>query len=246
VGAPWSSKRPLTDLVADAARTLEPTDVPRVLVGHGAVDAIVAVDRENPALISLAGAEQALAERRFHYLALGDRHSFSPVGDSGRIYYAGTPEPTDFDEESPGHVLVVTIADDGRPHVEPIAVQTWRFLRLAVELASRADVEVLARTLGGLASKERCVLRLDLQGHLDFEAWMALDACLAESRELFAALDRLDASLMLADDALEYPSQLAGWPAEAARSLAARARREPAARDALLLLHRMTRAAEAS
>lgn len=74
VGAPWTSKRPLTDLVASAAARL--TAIPdslRVMVGHGAVD-VLSSDRDNPAVIRVADAEKAISEGRFQYLALGDRH----------------------------------------------------------------------------------------------------------------------------------------------------------------------------
>ena len=45
-----------------------------------------------------------------HYVALGDRHSTTNVGTTGRVYYAGAPEPTDYDETDPGNVLIATLA----------------------------------------------------------------------------------------------------------------------------------------
>ena len=54
VGAPWTSKRPLVDLVAAAAAKLEPAHgALRVMVGHGSVDSL-SPDRDNPAVNSLA------------------------------------------------------------------------------------------------------------------------------------------------------------------------------------------------
>ena len=68
VGAPWTSKRPLFDLVASAADglTADPGSL-RVVVGHGAVD-VLSPDRDNPAVIRVADAEKAIFEknRRLH------------------------------------------------------------------------------------------------------------------------------------------------------------------------------------
>ncbi len=51
VGAPWASKRPLTDLVFQACHDLQPSPgVTRIAVGHGAVD-VLSPDPTNPALI---------------------------------------------------------------------------------------------------------------------------------------------------------------------------------------------------
>jgi len=70
IGAPWTSKRPLTDLVAAAASGLQlAPGVLRVMVGHGAVDQL-SPDRDNPAVIQVAVAEKALQEGRYQYLAL--------------------------------------------------------------------------------------------------------------------------------------------------------------------------------
>ena len=102
VGAPWTSKRPLSDLVETAANTFQPlNDGLRIMLGHGAVDQL-SPDRNNPAVINVLEAEKAIKANRYHYLALGDRHSLTKVGSSGRIYYSGTHEAYDFDEVDPG------------------------------------------------------------------------------------------------------------------------------------------------
>ena len=106
MGAPWTSKRPLTDLVADATIKLEPqAGIIRIMVGHGAVDQF-SPNRDNPAVINVGNAEKALNAGKFHYLALGDRHSLTDIGSSGRIFYSGTHEAYDF-----GHT---TLAHKGR------------------------------------------------------------------------------------------------------------------------------------
>ncbi|MCI0546067.1 MAG: DNA repair exonuclease, partial [Candidatus Rokubacteria bacterium] len=148
VGAPWPTKRPLRDLVAEAAAGLAPAPpgMVRVLVGHGAVDAL-SPDPEDPALIVLADAERALAEGRVHYVALGDRHSVTRVGDMGAIWYAGSPVATDFDEEAPGKTLLVELRPGAPPELRELPVGAWLFVSETRDLAGIEDVQALARWL---------------------------------------------------------------------------------------------------
>jgi DNA repair exonuclease SbcCD nuclease subunit len=121
VGAPWSSKRPLEDLAAGAVAGLAPSaGVQRVLVAHGAVDTL-SPNADDPALIRVASAEQALARGVVHYVALGDRHSTTPVGVSGRIWYSGSPVATDFDETDPNQALVVELTDTAATVTEHVS-----------------------------------------------------------------------------------------------------------------------------
>src|SRR5262249_11695714 len=108
VAAPWRSKAPTTDLVAEALEGLDDGPVTRGLVAHRGVD-VLDPDRDKPSLIRLAGLEEALTRGAVHYAALGDKHSLTQVGESGRVWYSGSPEVTNFDdvESNPGHVLVV-------------------------------------------------------------------------------------------------------------------------------------------
>ncbi len=118
VAAPWRSKVPTTDLVAEVLDGLPADDVTRILVAHGGVD-VLDPDRDKPSLIRLAELDDAVACGAMHYVALGDKHSRTQVGSSGRVWYSGSPEVTNFDdvESDPGHVLVVDIdeGDSRRP-----------------------------------------------------------------------------------------------------------------------------------
>ena len=104
VAAPWRSKAPTTDLVAEVLEGLSPGAVTRVLVAHGGVD-VLDPDRDKPSLIQLAELDDALGRGAVHYVALGDKHSITQVGNSGRVWYSGSPEVTNFDdvESDPGH-----------------------------------------------------------------------------------------------------------------------------------------------
>ena len=195
VAAPWRSKAPTTDLVADVLRDLErlPADgVTRVLVAHGGVD-VLDPDPTKPSLIGLAGLEDALARGAVHYVALGDKHSVTEVGSSGRVWYSGSPEVTNYDdvEPDPGHVLVVDL-DETDPQ-RPVCVETpqvgcWRFGTLRRAVDNSRDIADLDLNLDLMADKDRTVLRLALIGSLTVTDRAALDACLDKYSRLFASL----------------------------------------------------------
>ncbi|HEY1440302.1 MAG TPA: exonuclease SbcCD subunit D [Mycobacterium sp.] len=192
VAAPWRSKAPTTDLVAEVLEDLSPASVTRVLVAHGGVD-VLDPDRDKPSLIRLAGLDDALARGAVHYVALGDKHSLTEVGNSGRVWYSGSPEVTNFDdvESNPGHVLVVEIDEsDSRGAVSVTArdVGHWRFVTLHRQVDTSRDVADLDMNLDLMTEKDRTVVRLALTGSLTVTDRAALDACLDRYARLFAWL----------------------------------------------------------
>jgi len=195
VAAPWRSKAPTTDLVAEVLRDLEgqPADgVTRVLVAHGGVD-VLDPDPTKPSLIRLAGLDDALARGAVHYAALGDKHSVTDVGSSGRVWYSGSPEVTNYDdvEPDPGHVLVVDVdeTDPRRPvSVDARLVGRWRFVTLHRPVDSSRDIADLDVNLDLMPDKDRTVLRLALIGSLTVTDRADLDACLDKYSRLFASL----------------------------------------------------------
>ena len=188
LAAPWRSKAPTTDLVAEVLDGLNPGPITRILVAHGGVD-VLDPDRDKPSLIRLAGLDEALARGAIHYVALGDKHSLTRVGDSGRVWYSGTPEVTNFDdvESDPGHVLVVDVDENG-VHVEPRDVGHWRFVTLHRQVDTSRDIADLDMNLDLMAEKDRTVVRLALTGSLTVTDRAALDACLDRYARLFAWL----------------------------------------------------------
>ncbi|HZC11426.1 MAG TPA: exonuclease SbcCD subunit D [Mycobacterium sp.] len=192
VAAPWRSKAPTTDLVADVLDGLPADGVTRVLVAHGGVD-VLDPDPTKPSLIRLAGVEDALARGAVHYVALGDKHSLTEVGGTGRIWYSGSPEVTNYDdvEGNPGHVLVVDL-DESNPQ-RPVTVDVrkvgrWRFSTLNRQVDSSRDIADLDLNLDLMPDKDRTVLRLALIGSLTVTDRAALDACLDKYSRLFASL----------------------------------------------------------
>lgn len=245
VGAPWLTKRPLSDLVENAICELDPpVEAPRVLVGHGAVDSL-SPDPGDPAIIHLATIEAALADGRVHYVALGDRHSLTPVGTTHRTWYSGTPEVTDYVETDPGQVLVVDLTP-GDCRVERHQVGMWRFVRQQVDLNGAEDVSALERMLQDLPDKDRTVVKLSFVGTLSLRDSTRLGDILDHHRDLLAALDTWERHTDLAvlpDDGDFGALELTGFARNTFTELAERARSTnddaPAASDALALLYRL-------
>jgi len=252
IGVPWGNKQPLVDLVAAQLRALAPCAPGRlrIVVGHGCVDAL-APDRSRPELIRCAEVDAALADGRLQYLALGDRHSTTAIGDSGAVWYSGAPVATDFDEIDPGNVLLVELAAGAPPVVTRLPLVDaggWRFLDEQAALNSRADVEAFATRLAAMPHKERAILRLRLVGSLALDAHARLEQVLDESRELFASLQiwaRHTDLVVLPDADGGDALGLSGYARQAWDELDGTARGEgedaAEARDALALLFRLAR-----
>ena len=192
VAAPWRSKAPTSDLVAEALDGLGADGTTRVLVAHGGVDALDP-DPDKPSVIGLDRVHDAVASGAVHYVALGDKHSRTRVGDTGRVWYSGSPEVTNYDdvEHDPGHVLVVDIDEDdpSRPvTVTPRRVGRWRFVTLRRAVDGARDVTDLDINLDLLADKDCTVVRLALEGTVNVTERAALDACLDKYARLFASL----------------------------------------------------------
>jgi DNA repair exonuclease SbcCD nuclease subunit len=250
VAAPWRSKAPTTDLVAEVLDGLPADDITRVLVAHGGVD-VLDPDRDKPSLIRLAGLEEALARGAIHYAALGDKHSLTQVGSSGRVWYSGAPEVTNFDdvESAPGDVLVVDVNDDDRTvTVQPRHVGHWRFVTLRREVDNNREIADLDLNLDQMTEKDRTVVRLALTGSLSVTDRAALDACLDKYARLFAWLGlwerHTDLAVVPADG--EFTDLgIGGFAASAVDELVATARSGDSesavdAQAALALLLRLT------
>jgi DNA repair exonuclease SbcCD nuclease subunit len=246
IGAPWTSKRPLSDLVDQAIQDVEPiADVIRIVAGHGIVDEL-SPDPDNPALISVVGLEQHIENGSIHYVALGDRHSRTAVGLEERIYYSGAPEPTDYDETDPGKVLVVDI-QDGSISVEPVKVSTWEFLDRQFDITGNEDLNVLESWLTDQPDKDRTIVRLAFVGTVNITEKARLDSIIESFTDLYAAIDTWERRTELAvlpndEDFTELG--LTGFAASALEELRVESTGESeesaTSRDALALLFRLT------
>lgn len=250
VAAPWYSKAPTTDLVAQVLESLPADGVTRIVVGHGAVDILVP-DKDRASLIRLDALEAAIARGAVHYVALGDKHSRMSVGSTGRVWYSGSPEVTNYDdiEPDPGQVLVVDV-DESDParavQVDARRVGVWRFVSLRHSVDNGRDIADLDINLDLMPDKERTVIRLGLTGSLTVTDRAALDVCLDRYARLFAALipwdKQTDIAVMPADGEFDDLG-IGGFAAAAVEELVATARStgEDAddARAALALLLRL-------
>lgn len=249
VAAPWTSKRPLHDLVDQACAAAGPSAALRIIVGHGALDSR-SPDATDPALISLRRLEERIEAGQIHYVALGDRHSTTEEGATERVWYSGAPEPTDYREEDPGNVLVVEL-EPGQVEVTPRSVGSWRFRQHQSHLTSDADIDSLEQWLDALEDKQRAIVKLSLVGSLSLGQKERLDLLLDHFSDLLAALEtweRRSDLVVVPDDAETSTLGLSGFASEALDDLRGLAQSpDPSeavrAQNATALLHRLVRSA---
>lgn len=249
VAAPWFSKRPDRDLLAEACAGLTPNTGPdsplRIAVGHGALDSLNP-NRDDPASISVNALEQHLSAGELHYVALGDRHSCTNAHAGGRVWYAGAPEPTDYDELDPGRALVVELSRE-QCNVDAVAVNRWCFEQREFELDGWDDLEHLDEVLSQMPHKQQRILKLSLRGSLDLRQKAHLDERLEVQRDLFAAIELWErhSELVVRPVDEDFAAlELSGFVDEAVRELRLRAQSEVEqealkAQSALALLVRL-------
>ena len=174
VAAPLEGKEDQIDLVKAQICLLEPTTNIRIVAGHGSIDAIMPAGGRKD-LIALAPIEKALAEKKIHYVAMGDRHSTTRVGDSGAVWYSGAPEPTSFTEDDQRNVLAVEVDPGTVPKVEKIQVGQWEFIRFGTkfeqhQLRSKQDLDDLEMQIDAIKKPPKTAVKIYLDSVLDFDS----------------------------------------------------------------------------
>ncbi|RUP79809.1 DNA repair exonuclease [Corynebacterium propinquum] len=263
VGAPLLVKNPDHDLVAAALEGLKPTSAIRVMVGHGQVESYG--DEIKPDLIDLNCVETALASGTIDYLALGDTHSTASLGTTGKVWFSGAPETTDFHkltdwgfptdggETDSGNALVVSIT---KPATHPVqqaevsvvkhAIGQWQFHALQPELDDAATVDGFLNYLHSYDNKRRTVVKYYLHGALSLTDTMRLERELADLRPSFGALyeSRSSPGLNFQPEADELENlDVSGYARAALEELLNDADHDYAARDGAHLLFRLTKEA---
>jgi DNA repair exonuclease SbcCD nuclease subunit len=246
VGAPWSNKRPLVDLVSRAVADLPSNGTLRVVVGHGGTDSL-SPNPSDPALIVLRDLEAGISSGSVHFVALGDRHSTTEVGGTGRIWYSGAPEPTAYDEIDPGNVLIVNLSTSS-VSVERHRVGTWRFVRQDFDVTGTEDCQKVEHFLEEIPDKARTIVKLSLVGQLSLTDMNRLEAALDHASDLLGALERWErrSDLVALPDGDDFGGLgLSGFAAAALDDLrefgAGTGDDALTARDALGLLYRLAR-----
>ena len=243
IPVPWPNKHPVTDLVNDASRGLEPTYAVRIVVGHGAVD-YKHPNPDDPKLIGLERLEEKIRAGLIHFVALGDRHSTTDVGSTGRVWYAGAPEPTDYDETEPGNVLLVDV-DANSVSVERRRLATWWFVSHDWQLSSDEDIDALEEWLSSLENKDRAIVKVSLVGQVSLAQKARLDAILEHNADLLGALETWErrSDLIVIPDEMDHERLgLSGFAKEALldlREMAGSGDKTQEAQDALGLLYRL-------
>jgi len=244
VGAPWMSKRPLLDLIGAACDALsDDPNLMRILVGHGAVDYMG--EYHNPSTIRLAAAEAAISDGKVQYIALGDRHSTTQVGETGRIWYAGAPEPTAHNETDAGNVLLVELTKDDCT-VTPHAIGKWQFVAETLHVDAVSGPEGLVELLARLPAKDRSIVRLTLVGLVTLTQYARLQEIIEDEREVFGSIEEWEPTsqlLVRPDDDDFADLGLSGFAKNAVTQLraivAGAGTNAEVARDALSILVRL-------
>ncbi|MFD3402464.1 exonuclease SbcCD subunit D [Kribbella sp. NPDC058693] len=242
VGAPWRSRRPLSDPAAPGYADLTPEPgIIRILLAHGQLTSLSGGMSDVPTIDQTA-LEAAVADGRLQYVGLGDRHSTTKVTD--RIWFSGTQEVTSPEEDAPGNVLKVTIGGD-QIEVEPVRVGAWHMVDHRVELFDEESIQALEDWFAELPDKERTYVRLAGDGSLPLPLLSRLDAMIDAQGEVFASVERWAKfwTVRPAPDAADLESLQLSGPARAAMEelRQALAGGDEGAGAALSLMHRLAR-----
>ena len=242
VGAPWRVKWPTHNPLLEVLEQLEPPPGVRIVLAHGGVDALGG-EFDQVGTLRLEDLEAAVTDGLAHYIALGDRHSVTDVGSTGRIHYSGAPEPTAYTELDPGKVLLVDV-DIDRVEVQPHRVGRWMFRQQRFDVGGEEDLDAVLRWLDEPGDKPHTVAKLGLRGSLPLRDLARLEEALAAASETYGALERWDRNwdLITAPDDEDLDAmQVGGFVADAVqdlRQLAQAGDDAQAASDALALLYR--------
>jgi len=243
VGAPWRSRRPMSDPAAPGYAELTPAGpgTTRILLAHGQLTSLSGGMSDVPTIDQTA-LEAAVADGRLQYVGLGDRHSTTRVTD--RIWFSGTQEVTSPEEDAPGNVLKVTVGG-GEIEVEPMRVGAWHMVDHRVELFDEESLQALEDWFAELPEKERTYVRLAGDGSLPLPLLSRLDAMIDAQGEVFASVERWAKfwTVRPAPDAADLDALQLSGPARAAMEelRQALAGGDEGAGAALSLMHRLAR-----
>lgn len=243
VGVPLRSRKPSRDLVGEVVAGLpsKSAGTVRIVVGHGQPNTMALDASAVP--IEIEVVEQAIQQRRMDFLALGDRHSTTSVGDTGRIWFSGAPEPTDYDETDAGNVLLVDL-DEHTCSVKVEPTGQWQFILLRLDLLPGRSVAIVEAALSTITDPAHRIVKLELIGTITVSEKIAIDRLVEDARQTFAAIERPlhhDDLALMPDDYDDAGMNLSGF-AKAAMERIKNQAKEPkaeAAQNALALLYRL-------
>lgn len=239
VGAPWRTRRHTANPLDELAPTLTDEGTVRILVAHGGVDTL-AGEQQAANVLREAELTALVASKKVQYIALGDRHSTTAVGSSGRVYFSGAPEPTSPRETDPGNVLKVTVSRDDIT-VTKKKVARWQFINEIMPVGNDADIDQLIAWLKDTSrDNARTVLRVSLQGVVTLAQHAAIVDALTKAEDTYASVTRWgrhDTLTIAPDDNDLDQMRLTGFVQDAFDALRRDAATDPIAADALSLLY---------
>ena len=232
----------------------EPSNKVRILALHGQVDKVMPL---GATIVKLDTLVDLLDQGRVDYIALGDRHSTRDCqgtdeiqkGMTGRIFYSGAPEPTDFDEINQGYVLKVTL-DKKSINVDPIKVGKWKFVRFGapqnrLSIDHEQDIRKLFDEWKAESSLKTTV-KIYCEKYLDITKLSEFEANVAEFHENYFAsfiesesnpVNRVPLDV---DSSKLNPLNLSGFMLETYREIRERASAgNEVALEALKIIHRL-------
>lgn len=188
VAAPLTTRTPTEDLAAAALDGQErESDTPlQVLAAHG-VTSDLNPDRNALDTILVEDLKEALDAKTIDYVALGDRHSETPVDNDSRIRYSGSPVATSFEDIKSNQILIVE-KSGGEITVESKKVGDWEFLTNSFDLAGDEDIHQIETWLDSVPNKHVCVAKFSVVGTVSLAGRARVDELLDRYAELFAAL----------------------------------------------------------
>lgn len=160
--SPCTSHRGGGDPTAWMDRAPRTAGAIRIGLAHGSTQGFGGSEPDAGALIDPG----RRASAGLDYLALGDWHGAREIAPG--VWYAGTPEPEQFQENDPGYVLAVKIDHAGAiPQVEKVATAQFRWYRRGFSVGAGGHdtaktVEAALRALDD--DPERCLVRVELTG----------------------------------------------------------------------------------
>lgn len=143
----------------------------RVAMAHGSTFDMAGAQTNFPI------GRDAAQSQGFDYVAIGDTHSYRLVPPDrlqNPTVYSGSPEPTSFEETSPGNVVLVLIRNNRRVSQRPLRVARWHWERVTV--TSLHELEALRARLD-LANR---VIKLTLSMRLPPEQFARAEGLVVE------------------------------------------------------------------
>jgi DNA repair exonuclease SbcCD nuclease subunit len=171
-------------------------------VFHGSAD-IKGAPENNPIYL------KDLYESKFDYFALGDWHNLLDLSKATTVFYSGSPELIDSDQEKSGYMLVIELKENEKPVVNQIKVGLRNSKSLKLDISQTNKIEGVVSSIKSYTDKNM-FLNLYLTGFksIDNEFDIAmLNSLLAEYFYYVKIYDQT--KLQLSEkDLLTYPENM--------------------------------------